>query len=125
MKTIDEIISAQEHCHADNCMECPYQWEPKDFDCITQLYEDTLQCLKDCRKSLNEKPLIYADIMMNRTYWFKTLIFPEVEYRVTHGKVLRKIDSGFSVLDDNGKGSIFAVKDMGKYWNAYETEPEI
>lgn len=51
MKTLDEVIKGMEHCHEDNCMECPYQFEPKDFDCITQCqYTDALHYLKEYQK---------------------------------------------------------------------------
>ena len=34
-------------------MECPYQFEPKDFDCITQCqYTDALHYLKEYQKIL-------------------------------------------------------------------------
>lgn len=50
MKTLDEVIKGMEHCHEDNCMECPYQFEPRDFDCITQCqYSDALHYLKEYR----------------------------------------------------------------------------
>ena len=50
MKTLDEVIKGMEHCHEDMCIECPYQFEPKDFDCITQCqYTDALHYLKEYR----------------------------------------------------------------------------
>lgn len=55
MKTLDEVIKGMEHCHEDNCMECPYQFEPKDFDCITQCqYTDALHYLKEYQKIEDE-----------------------------------------------------------------------
>ena len=48
MKTLDEVIKGIEHCHEDNCMDCPYQFEPKDFGCVDQAnYTDALHYLKE------------------------------------------------------------------------------
>lgn len=132
MKTLDEVIKGMEHCHEDNCMECPYQFEPKDFDCITQCqYTDALHYLKEYRKLDSLDAVAFSEDDNPPLTWDELKQMAGKPVWVEYGTFS---DSGWAFISEiSEKGSIEFLLPwglrlvmhegaIGKTWQAYRKE---
>ena len=139
MKTLDEVIKGMEHCHEDNCMECPYQFEPKDFDCITQCqYTDALHYLKEYKanqedpdgdhQQLEKCRALLQDFYRNDPLSWDELKSMEGKPVWIEQTITKKVYSGWviakAVTEDylNTQERLFWQRDFDKTWRAYRHE---